>query len=372
MRILVLSWRGPGHPLAGGAEQVMHEHMKGWVKAGCEVVLFTSFFEGGKRHEDVDGVTVLRQGRQIFGVHVLAFWQYVAGKLGKFDLVVDQFHGIPFFTPLYVRTPKLAVVQEVAGKVWLKNELPRPLNWVVGWVGYLGEPLLYLLFYRRVRFMTGSVSAKMDLMKVGIGEKRITVVPHGVIVVRPKKKLVKERVKTVMFLGAVTKDKGIDDVFEVFRMLSRRGKFQFWIVGKASDYYVREMESFGEKLGGDKFTYWGFVSQEEKFGLLSRAHVMINPSILEGFGLVNIEANAMGTPVVAYRSRGLVDSVKDGISGILCDKNTPSEMAKKVEELVGDSERLKQLSKSSVEWSKNFTWEKSRNLSLELIESFGQ
>ena len=42
MRILVFSWRDPKHPLAGGAEQVMHEHMKGWIEAGHKVTLFSS------------------------------------------------------------------------------------------------------------------------------------------------------------------------------------------------------------------------------------------------------------------------------------------------------------------------------------------
>jgi len=35
MNILVFSWRDPKHPTAGGAEQVMHEHMKGWIAAGA-------------------------------------------------------------------------------------------------------------------------------------------------------------------------------------------------------------------------------------------------------------------------------------------------------------------------------------------------
>jgi len=48
MNILVFSWRDPKHPLAGGAEQVMHEHMKGWVGAGHKVTLFTSHFSGGR------------------------------------------------------------------------------------------------------------------------------------------------------------------------------------------------------------------------------------------------------------------------------------------------------------------------------------
>ena len=366
MRILVLSWRGPKHPLAGGAEQVMHEHMKGWVAAGHEVTLFRSSFKGGDENEVIDGVKIIRRGRQIFGVHIMAFFYYVLSRHEEYDLVMDQFHGIPFFTPLYVRGPKLAVVQEVAGRVWLKNELPRPMNWIVGWIGYLGDPLLYF-FYRRVNFMTGSQSAKDDLVKVGINKERVTVVPHGVIVNALVKTPAKEKINTVMFLGAVTKDKGIEDVFEVFRRLNASGEYQFWVVGKASEAYIKEMQGIEKEMNKSSFQYWGFVSQRNKFELLARAHVMINPSILEGFGLVNIEASAMGTPVVAYKSRGLIDSVKDEESGVFCKENSPQEIVNEVEKLLGDSARYQKLSKDAVGWSKNFTWERSRKLSLELV-----
>src|SRR3989344_354133 len=184
MNVLVFSWRDPKHPLAGGAEQVMHEHMKGWVEAGHNVTLFASHFKRSKRFETIDEVRVIRRGFQYLGVHVLAFFWYLWGRHQKFDLVIDQFHGIPFFTPVYVRVPKLAVLQEVAKEVWLLNHFPNPLNWIVGWTGYLIEPLIFL-FYQNVPFMVGSQSAKDDLVKFGVLASRIVVVPHGVLVKKP-------------------------------------------------------------------------------------------------------------------------------------------------------------------------------------------
>ena len=96
---------------------------------------------------------------------------------------------------------------------------------------------------------------------------------------------------------------------------------------------------------------------------------MINPSIREGWGLVNIEANAMGIPVVAYNSKGLIDSVKDDITGIICKQNTPEQLAKEVTNLLEDSPKYNKLSDNAVKWSKEFTWDKSAKKSLNLIES---
>jgi len=112
MRILVFSWRDPKHPLAGGAEQVMHEHMKGWIKAGHKVTLFSSKMGGLPEEEEMDGVHIVRHGYQYLGVQITGFFFYLKNK-DNFDFIVDQFHGLPFFTPLYVQKPKLAVIQDI-------------------------------------------------------------------------------------------------------------------------------------------------------------------------------------------------------------------------------------------------------------------
>jgi len=342
--------------------------MKGWAEAGHEVTLFSSRFKSSKKCEKIDGVRVVRGGYQYLGVQVAGFWFYLRNRR-NYEFVVDQFHGLPFFTPLYSRKPKLAVIQEQARDVWFLNPLPRPLNLIVGAIGYVGEPFVFW-FYRNVVFMTGSESAKEDVSKWGIKKGNIDVVPHGVIVEKPRPMPRRGKKKTVVFLGIHSKDKGIEDAIECFNLLKRREEFQFWTIGKfETEEYKKEVMRKIESLGlGGKMKFWGFVSQEKKFELLARAHVLINPSVHEGWGLVNIEANAMGTPVVAYRSAGLVDSVKDERSGVLCEENNPKNLADEVFDLLNDGMRYKKLRRGAIEWSKSFSWEKSREMSLDLIK----
>jgi glycosyltransferase involved in cell wall biosynthesis len=367
VNILVLSWRDPKHPMAGGAEQVMHEHMKGWIEMGHTVTLFSSFFSGCASYESLDGVKILRRGGQLLEVQIRAFLWYWFRKHEKFDLVVDQFHGVPFFTPLYMRIPKLAVLQEVAREVWLQNHLPKPINYIIGFTGYVLEPVFFL-FYKRVPFMTGSESAKKDLITIGIPSKNIVIVPHGVKLDIPSKLPKKEKTKTVIFLGALAKDKGIEDALKTFAILNRKGEYQFWVIGKAGSSYKEELEELVTILGiVNRVRFWGFVSDRKKFELLARGHVLINPSMREGWGLVNIEANAVGTPIVAYSSAGLVDSVKNGINGFLCEENTPNNLADHVYKLLKDSGQYKKLQLSSIKWSNNFDWKSSKQKSLKLI-----
>lgn len=347
---------------------MMHEHMKGWLEADHKVTLFSSEYPGSVSKEVLDGVRIVRGGSQYLGVQFEGFKYYLANK-EQFDLVVDQFHGIPFFTPLYVKKPILAVLQEVAGKVWLKNDLPWPLNWVVGLVGYLTEPLVFL-FYKKTPFMVGSNSAREDLVKMKIPNKHITIVPHGVILPNKILQYPKEKVKTILFFGAVSKDKGIDDALEVFSLLNKKDEYQFWIAGRVSEYYRHLIRRRAKELdmSANLKTWLGFVSDDKKFELMSKAHVLINPSVKEGWGLVNIEANAMGTPVVAYKLPGLIDSVKQGVSGLLSESITSQGLTRLVEELLRDIKKYETCCANARMWSQNFTWDKSKKLSLELLE----
>ncbi len=368
MNILIFSWRDPKHPLAGGAEQVMHEHSKGWIAAGHKVALFSSRFKGSLKNENLDGVQIIRRGHQYLGVQLAGLSHYLKNK-NRYNFVVDQFHGIPFFTPLYVRIPKIAVIQEPAREVWFLNPLPRPLNWIIGAIGYLGEPFIFFL-YRRTPFMTGSASAKKEVSCLGIPSKNITIVPHGAIVKKPSPFPPKEKKKAVLYLGILSKDKGIEDALDCFKILNKEGSFQFWVIGKAeTQKYMQKLLKLCRKLKiRDKVRFWGSVSEEKKFRLLAKSHVLLNPSVREGWGLVNIEANAMGTPVIAYRSPGLIDSIKDGVSGVLVKRGSPKALASKVLDIFKDEKKYNRLQEGALLWSKNFNWKKSRKISLNLLQ----
>src|SRR3989344_2000996 len=238
MNILVFSWRDPKHPLAGGAEQSMHEHMKGWVRAGHKVTFFTSKIEGLSNREVLDRVEIVRSGYEYWGVQFTAFFYYFKHR-NEVDFVVDQFHGIPFFTPLYVTKPKLAVLQEVAREVWFKNPLRFPLNIIVGIIGYVFEPCLFW-FYKNTKFMVGSNSAKKDLIKFRINNKNIFVIPHGVILPKliPEHKTTNP--KMITYFGPLTPDKGIMDAIKTFDILNRNGNYKFCVIGRpeTEEYYL--------------------------------------------------------------------------------------------------------------------------------------
>ena len=217
--------------------------------------------------------------------------------------------------------------------------------------------------------MVGSNSAKEDLIKFGIKDKNITIVPHGIILPKkvPDHKMTNPKVIT--YFGPLTADKGIIDALNVFRLLNTSGKYSFCVIGRPETdaYYKKVMDTVKQFGLEDKIKFWRRPTDKEKFEILSKTYIFINPSIREGWGLVNMEANLVGTPVVAYPSPGLVDSVQNGVSGILTKTSTPEAIAKEIERLSEDNATYNRLSDGAKKWASKFTWSKSRKLSLDLI-----
>lgn len=369
MNILIFSWRGPGHPNAGGAEQVTFEHAKGWAKAGHKVSLFTSYYIGAKREEDVEGVNVIRRGAQLLGVQIEAFKWYLFGTHPKFDLVIDEFHGIPFFTPLFVRSKKLAFIHEVTKEVWGLNPWPYPFKLVPAILGTLFEPLIFNFFYWNIPFMTVSESTKKDLIAWGINEENITVVHNGVNLPQKINFPSKQPKKTIIFLGVLSKDKGTEDAIKVFKYLYEKDQsFQFWVVGKSARGYLIQVKRLTRQLGVRNIKFWGYVSERLKFELLARSHILINTSIREGWGLVVLEAAAVGTPTVGFNVPGLRDSIINGKTGILSEVD-PKKCAKHILSLIAEKGRYERFRSSCISFSRKFRWEKSVRISLKLVES---
>lgn len=371
MNILILSWRGPGHPNAGGAEQVTFEHAKAWYKAGHDVTLFTSNYSAAKDAETLENIHVIRRGDYAFGVKFAAFFWYLTKKHPKFDLVIDEFHGIPFFTPLYIRTRKLAFIHEAAREVWKKNFWPKPYNLIPATVGTIFEPFVFKLLYRKIPFMTVSESTKTDLISYGIPPKNITIIHNGVKLFLPAKTLAKDLRSTAIYLGALSDDKGTPDAIKVFAEIARKDDmWQFWVVGPGTPEYVKKLKRMAEDLGiMGNLKFWGFVSDTKKFELLSRSHILINTSIHEGWGLVNIEANSCGIPVIGYDVKGIRDSVKNKVTGILVPKGDIRNMAEQALKIVRSKEVFGNYQKECRKWASKFSWQKATAESLQLIES---
>lgn len=353
MKILWYNWRDIRNPDAGGAEVFTHEVCRRLVKNhGMEsITLFTASFDGCKTEEMVDGVRVVRAGGK-YGVYKKAREYYSQNK-DDFDLIVDEINTKPFDTPSFVLDkPIVALIHQLAREFWF-YETKFPINLL----GYYFLEKYWLRKYHNVTTITVSKSSRQDLQ--GLGFKDVRVVSEG-LSFSPLHLLPEKELKpTVFFVGRLKKAKKPDDALRAFQEIKERiPDARLWIVG--GGYMEAELKAMAARMfpnSSSDVTIFGKQTAEKKLELMSRAHILLVPGVREGWGLVVTEANAMGTPAVAYDVPGLRDSVINGATGKLVTRDDHLGMAIEAADLLKDHIKRKTYSKNGLENSKQFSWE---------------
>lgn len=371
MRILILNWRDIKNPSGGGAEILTHEIAKRLVTFGHSVVQFSSSFPGALSEETIDGIEIIRKGhpdaRYLFrSVHFLAFWHYQRFFKGEFDIVIDEIHGIPFFTPWYIREKKVVLICEVAGELWKKIFGP-----FFGLLGEITERFYLRNVYRTTPCLTISDSTKRDLIEHGVEEEHITVLPMGISIPKKLKIFKKESKPTLLFIGRLTIPKGIEDAIEAFKEIERElPGAQLWVIGRGNNQYVAGLKRLSKKLNlYNRIQFFGFISEEKKFELMSKAHVLLHPSLREGFGLTIPEAGIVGTPVIGYNSSGIRDIIRNGKNGVLLTQNSSKELAYEAILLLRDKKQYEKLAHGAQIEAQKYNWDKTAKTALSIMES---
>jgi len=347
MRFLMLNWRDPKNPLAGGAERVTLAHLVALVERGHEVYWYTYDFPGGAREEIFEGIHIVRGGGKASSVFKAIAW-YRRQK--KFDLVIDQHHGLPWFAPWWCKTSCVAYIHEVLGPIW-----DAFYSWPLSTIGRWQERWIHGL-YRNVPFWTPSESTRKDLGAHGI--HNVTVIRNGSDTV-PLTSLEDKVLQAPLRLIAVSRlapNKRVDHAIHALKLLTDRGvPAQLGIVGEGGS--KPDLEKLTKELGlQDRIYFTGGLPEREKNAELRKAHFLVHTSLREGWGLNVIEANAMGTPAVVYPVGGLVDSTVSGETGVVTDAETPESLANALAEIVKNPAVYTRYRTNAWERSKTFSW----------------
>ncbi|MEM0141198.1 MAG: glycosyltransferase [Thermoplasmatales archaeon] len=194
---------------------------------------------------------------------------------------------------------------------------------------------------------------RTETIPVGIDLKKFTFSP--------------EKDDFYLFLGRLTNDKGVLELLKASSILSDR---KFKIAGTGPLRPI--VEEWARK--NRNLEYLGYVSEDEKVNLLSRAKLLIVPSRAETFGVVYVEAMASGTPVVGSHDSREIGILQDGYNGWSVAFGDEQDLVRKISQI----ERLdlapimKNAFNSSREYSIEKTTDALEKLYGELIESKGK
>jgi glycosyltransferase involved in cell wall biosynthesis len=369
MKILILNWKDRKNPLAGGAEIVTEELLKRLVRNGHQATLLTSKFKGCQDKEIVDGYEIIRVGGR-WTVYWEVYRYYKKHLEGKVDLVIDEINTVPFFVKFYVKEKNILFIHQLCREIWF-YQMFFPLNLI----GYLIEPI-YLWLLRDRKVITVSESTKKDLLKYGFKKENIYIISEG-IDIEPLKELppareMKEENPTILFLGAIRAMKRTDQVIKAFEVAKKEIKnLKLWIAGGGKGRYFKKiMRLIKNSDYQNDIIYFGAVGSKEKTKLLQKSHLLCVTSVKEGWGLVVTEANSQGTPAIVYNVDGLRDAVKNNETGLICQENTPENLAKNIVELLKDKEKYDILRKNAWQWSKEINFEKSAEEFEKIIKNY--
>ena len=354
LRVLLLNERCHANPLAGGAETHLFEIFSRLAPRGVRTELLCCGFEGAMPRDEHRGVQITRIGTR------LSFYARVAGEVrrrvaaGEFDLIVEAHNKIPFLSPLYVAgTPVLVIHHHLHGWTAFRQVAP----WIAG--ASVALEKLIPLVYRHVPMLTISASSKSDLVRRGVPEENIDVVPcgldHSVHEVAP----IEGRAPIAVALGRLEPYKRLDLLLRAWpHVLSGMPRARLVIIGRGQE--EARLRRLARQLGlTASVTFTGFVSDAAKVAWLQRAALLVQVSRKEGWGLTVTEAYACGTPVVAMDVPGLADSVQDGVTGLLVRHAQPEPLAAAISKLLADDEARWRMSHRALAWSANFDWDES-------------
>ncbi len=340
MKILWFTWKDRKHPLAGGAETVNEELAKRLAADGHEVIFLVGGFVGGPTEETINGYKIVRLGGRL-SVYYEAYRYYKNNLVGWADLVIDEVNTIPFFCKLYVKEKNILFVHQLCREIWFYQ-----LFFPFSLIGYLLEPL-YLLLLNDCRVITVSESSKKDLLRHGFKTENIQIISEG-IELEPVSdlSLIKKYEKpTLLSLGSIRAMKRTEHILRAFELAKKEiGGLQFIVAGEATSAYGRSfLREIARSPYKEDIHYLGLVDKEKKIEILQRSHLLAVTSVKEGWCLVVTEANSQGTPAVVYDVDGLRDSVKDGETGVACQENEETVLAKNIISILEDKARYEEM-----------------------------
>jgi D-inositol-3-phosphate glycosyltransferase len=122
----------------------------------------------------------------------------------------------------------------------------------------------------------------------------------------------------------------------------------------------RRLERHAARIGlGGGVRFVGAVPHDQLADYYAMADLCVVPSLTESFGLVALEAQALGTPVVAASVGGLREIVEDGVTGLLVEGHEPADYARAMAEVLRDPVRLAEMGDEARHRAARFTWRRA-------------
>lgn len=349
-KIIISSYDDIANPYYGGGGAVaIHELAQRLTKKFDVKVM--SWDHSGMKQQQIDGVTYERVGFSFLPPKLSMFIFQICLPLfalfQQYDLWIESF-GPPFttsFLPLFARRPVIGVVHMLAAA-----DMKRKYAIDLSFIERFG-----LRQYRNIVATNNSVC---DSIKSMNPKCKCLVISNGVPAHLAQKGKVRKR-KQILFLGRIEVDqKGLDLLIQAFERFVRKSSvsYQLVIVGSGLQTEIKKLQSLIDKSGVQKqIVIKRRTVGKEKEQLLQQSTCLVLPSRFETYGLVALEAMALGTPVICFDIEGLRWTPNGSVLKAKAF-DVPS-LAQMIEKIIGSRSLQESLREQGKAYAQHFSWD---------------
>jgi glycosyltransferase involved in cell wall biosynthesis len=356
LKVLFLATRDWYHPGSGGGDSVMWEYARYLSSVGNDVTYVAAGYSGAPNREHLDGLDVIRLGR-IHTLWLRSFVYYFRQARGRFDVVVAEGFGgsrIPRLAPLYISEPIITEWHQVYRGLFAA-QYPKlmcgPLNLLErlsAWVN------------RNTLLRAGTEEWKRAFVEqLGFKAENIFVLPVSIRDAWLAGDGAATSEPNVLWLGKIRKYKHPDHAIRAMAtVVERFPRARLTIAGRHDDLaYEKRLRNLVARLHLQANVDFRFnLSEDEKQALLLRSRVLVVPSAVEGFGIVVLEANSCGVPVIA--SSGVPEgAVRGGANGLRYPYGDVDALAAEICRILTDADLHRTLSENARVFAQRFGWQ---------------
>lgn len=309
----------------GGKERRLYEIVKRLLAEDREIHIYTMKWWSGPRNIVIDGVyyhglckmhSVYKGDHRSIGQAVIYSLSCLKLITQKFDVIdVDQMPVFPLYTMrliCWLRHKKMySTWYEVWGKQYWKD--------YIGFIGYFGWICEYISFKLPDVIISISQHTTNDLINIGV-KKEIKTIPLGVDLPLILSSPVSNLQSDIIYVGRLLGHKNIDMLIRsVAKLKLKKADISCIIVGEGPEKAT--LESLSKQLNLEaNITFLPFIDDStELYGIMKASKIFVFPSEREGFGLILLEANACGLPVLTLNrpKNAATDLIQPGKNGYL-------------------------------------------------------
>jgi len=304
-------------------------------------------------HEIFEGIDVNRLSFIDLGIYRIA--PGVLGKIEDFDVV--HVHGIGFFSDFLALTKpfhKKKLVLSSHGAIFHTNNfsLLKKLH-------FFGLGRLTLRMYDKVIAVS---KTDLALFKKVVPGKKLALIENPIDVKRLRAAGGNVDGKTVLFVGRLSKNKGLFNLLEAFKVAAEREPYaKLIIAGKEFDLSIEDLREKAKELGiSGKVNVLGAVSEKKLAELFGKSDIFASASKYEGFGISAVEAMAAGLIPVLNTIPTFRDFIRHGENGFVVDFSDVERAGRTILRVLelSPAER-KKMSMYATQFAQRFSWESS-------------